>query len=225
MSQILNTLIVDDHPIIIEAMTRALNVISKKSHDFEFDIKTANDCDSAALQISKARKYLPFDLVILDINMPPSQNRKLFSGEDIGVRLRRKFSDVKIIVMTSLDDNHVLCNIFKTINPDGFLIKSDIGYDDITKAILDVIEGSPYYSRTVTRLIRNHMSNQIVLDHTDRAILYHLSNGAKMKDLPEAINLSLAGIERRKRHLREVFDTPQKDDKILIERARAKGFV
>src|SRR5690606_6022521 len=183
------------------------------------------DCETVELKIKEAKKDSPLDLVILDISLPPSKKCKLLSGEDIGVKIRDTFNDVKLIVLTSLSDNHILSSIFKSLNPDGFLIKSDITNQDLIRAISDVIQGSPFYSKTVTRLIRSHMSNKIVLDKIDREILYRISIGAKMKDLPRVVNLSLAGIERRKRILVDLFNTPKKDDRALIERAKEKGFV
>lgn len=225
MNPILNVLIIDDHPLIVNAVKMAMSHVSASSKNLKFNISSAHDCESADLKIRAAKRESPLDLVVLDISLPVSKNCKFLSGEDIGIKIRDTFDNVKLIVMTSLSDNHILCNIFKSLNPDGFLIKSDLDNQDLIKAIKDVVQGSPYYTKTVTRLIRSHMSSQIVLDKIDREILYHLSTGAKMKDLPDIINLSLAGIERRKRQLRDVFDTQKKDDKALIERAKEKGFV
>lgn len=225
MPRILNVLIIDDHPFIINAYTTVLSSVSEKYPNIKFNINTAEDCDSAILKIEEAKKSFPLDLVLLDLSIPPSHDAKLLSGEDLGIKIKETFNQVKLVVLTSHNDNHRLCNIFKTLNPDGFLIKSDFSFKDLIRAIIDIINGSPYYSKTVTRLIRSHMSNQIVLDKLDREILFHISTGAKMKDLPNIINLSLAGIERRKRNLRDVFNTPKKDDKALIECAKEKGFV
>ena len=225
MSQILNVLIVEDHPFIINAYRNAFKEVTRQTSNIRFDINTACDCDSAEIKIKEAKKGLPLDLVLLDISLPPSSNGKLLSGDDLGLMINETFRHVKLIVLTSHDDNHKLCDIFKILNPEGFLIKSDFSFQDLVRAITDVIQGSPYYSKTVTRLIRSHMSSQITLDKKDREILYYLSQGAKMKELPEVIHLSLAGIERRKRRLREVFGIEKKDDRALIESAKEKGFV
>jgi DNA-binding NarL/FixJ family response regulator len=215
MNSLLNALIIDDHPIIVNAIKMAM------SHN----IAAAHDCEAADIKLKAAKRESSLDLVVLDISLPISKNCKFLSGEDIGINIRESFPEAKLIVMTSHSDNHILYNIFKSLNPDGFLIKSDIDNQDLIKALKDVIDGIPYYTKTVTRLIRSHMASQIVLDKIDREILYHLSTGTKMKDLPDIVNLSLAGIERRKRNLRDVFDTQKKDDKALIERAKEKGFV
>jgi len=128
-------------------------------------------------------------------------------------------------VMTSHSNNYKLCNIFKTLNPEGFLVKPDITQEELVRAITDVICNIPFYSKTVTRLIRRHMASQLVIDKRDRQILYHISQGTRMKDLPGIVHMSIAGIEKRKRHLRDLFDTDRKDDKTLIERAKEKGFI
>lgn len=203
----------------------AMTQVSSTIKNLKLNISSAYDCETAELKIKTAKRESPLDLVVLDISLPVSKNCKFLSGEDIGIKIRDTFPEVKLIVMTSHSDNHILYNIFKSLNPDGFLIKSDLDNQDLMKAIKDVIHGSPFYTKTVTKLIRSHMSNQIVLDKIDREILYNLSAGAKMKDLPDIINLSLAGIERRKRHLRDVFDTQKNDDKALLERAKEKGFL
>ncbi|WP_105474275.1 hypothetical protein [Jejuia pallidilutea] len=84
---------------------------------------------------------------------------------------------------------------------------------------------SPCYSSRILSLIRQHISNDFLLDAIDRVLLYEISKGTKTKDLPNFVNLSKSGIERRKRHLKEVFDIDGKGDKKLIEIAKAKGYV
>lgn len=224
MNKPINTLIIEDQPIIIDAIKIVLNQVLL-NQDLQFNIETANSCDSALLKINLWNKNNPLDLVFLDISIPPSTDHELLSGEDLGLKIKSLYQKAKIIIMTSLNDNHILYNIIKKLNPDAFLIKSDISNQDLVDAITNVLNDIPVYSKTVNRLIRSHMANQIILDKIDREILYHLSKGFKMKELPKVINLSLAGIERRKRLLRDIFNTPKNDDRALIECAKQKGFL
>ena len=46
-----------------------------------------------------------------------------------------------------------------------------------------------------------------------------------MKDLPNIVPLSIAGIEKRKRILKQVFDVEDQGDKALILRAKELGFI
>ena len=166
-----------------------------------------------------------FDLIFLDIRIPPSDDGKILGGEDLGLKIREEHDDVKIIVLTSYNDNFLLNNIIKTINPEGFLIKTDFGFDEIVEAIKIVLIDPPYYSRSIIKLLRKQMSNDFTIDSLDRQLLYHLSIGTKTKDLPDILPLSIAGIERRKRHLKNALNTGSKDDNVLIQIAKEKGFV
>ena len=69
------------------------------------------------------------------------------------------------------------------------------------------------------------MFTKIKIDKIDRQILYELSIGTRMKDLPKIVPLSIAGIEKRKRILKEVFDVEDQGDKALIMKARELGFI
>ncbi len=214
-------LIVDDHPLITEAYKSALIQINSEDSGMVFSIKIANNMDSALKIITTTT----LDLVFLDIRLPPSTDGKLLSGEDLGIRINKRSPKTKIIVSTTFTDNFRIYSIFKSLDPEGFLIKNDITPDELVTAVKAVINDSPYYSKTVIKLLRQQASGDFLLDEIDRKLLYELSIGTKMKDLPSLIPLSIAGIEKRKRHLKVIFDVEKRDDKALIMIAKEKGFI
>ena len=59
----------------------------------------------------------------------------------------------------------------------------------------------------------------------DRKILYELSQGTKMNELPNVLPLSIAALERRKRILKDVFNVSGKGDRDLLKLAQNKGFI
>jgi DNA-binding NarL/FixJ family response regulator len=214
-------LIVDDHPLITEAYKSALVQINEEVNEMVFSIKIANNIDSAL----KIMKKEALDLVFLDIRLPPSSDGEILSGEDLGIRINEKSPKPKIIISTTFNDNYRIHSIFKSLDPEGFLIKNDITPDELLTAVKTVINDPPYYSKTVIKLLRNEVSSDFLLDKIDRQLLYELSVGTKMKDLPNVIPLSIAGIEKRKRHLKVIFDVEKQDDKALIMMAKEKGFI
>lgn len=225
MTKPIKTLIIDDHVSIIEAFERSLSHVSSNSK-FIFEIDSAYDCDSAILKIDHAvATKNPYRLIFLDISLPPSKNDKILGGEDLGKLIRSLFNTVKIIVFTHHNDSFRISNIFNSINPEGFLIKSEAGFSHFIEAIENILNGTPYYTKTVLELLRKNLANDLVLDEKDRRLLFELSKGTKMKDLPKIINLSMGGVEQRKRHLIEVFNTPKRDDRALIQRASERGFI
>ena len=195
--------------------------MSKTDSTIQFKIDSANNSDEVLQKI----KFSNFDIVFLDIKIPPSNDSSIVSGEDLGLKLKDTFPAVKIIVSTMFNDNSRINTIFKTLDPDAFLIKDDITKDTIISAIQSVLNNNPYYSKTVLKLLRKIAKNDYALDTFDRQILFHLSKGTKTKDLVSFIPLSKTGIERRKRQLKVIFGKDNCDDSELLRIAEDKGFI
>ncbi|AXP79988.1 hypothetical protein CJ739_895 [Mariniflexile rhizosphaerae] len=159
------------------------------------------------------------------MSLPASLDRKLFSGDDLGLKLRSLFPKVKIIVTTHLNNNYWLINILKMVKPDGLILKNELTFQSLTNGVLNVLNGIPFYSSPVLKLIRQHISNDFDLDDIDRKMLYHLSLGTKTKELPEVVDLSLSGIESRKRRLNQIFNNEKKTNKALLKLAKENGFL
>lgn len=233
-------LIIDDHPLIAEAYKSALKRINSNEKEYEFIIEEAYDIDSALIKIEKSiqeikensqnknntdRIYKEIDLIFLDIKLPVSSDGNILSGEELGIKIRECLPNVKIIISTTYNDNYRLHSIMKSVKPEGLMVKNDLQPEDLVFAIKSVINNPPYYSKTVLKLIQKQFSNDLILDQIDRKILYELSVGTKTKDLSNFMPLSYAGIEKRKRHLKEIFKIENADDRELLEVAREKGFI
>ena len=225
MKQMHKVLIIDDHPLICDQYRVALEEVMTENQQYTMRIETAGDCDAAREKIKSNRPEGSWDLVLLDIRLPASRDRRVLSGEDLGEMIRKNHPLAKIIVATTFNDNYRIQNIVKSLNPEGFLIKNDMDSKELVHAILTIMQGGVHYSHTVSSLFRKQMSTDINIDKKDRQILYEISMGTKTKDLPKIVPLSIAGIEKRKRILKEVFDVEDQGDKALILKARELGFI
>jgi len=225
MVQNYTVLIVDDHPLISDAYKSAFLHISTNNDIFKFKIDIANNCELAYRKIKEASEGKRLDIIFLDIRLPPYKNGNILSGEDLGIKIKQLLPGSKIIISTTFNDNYRIHSIFKSVNPDGFLIKDDITPEELVTAIQTVIKGTPYYSKTVTKLLRKQISSNFLLDKIDRQLLFELSIGTKMKELPNVLPLSIAGIEKRKRHLKNIFEVTGMDDRDLLLKAKEKGFI
>jgi DNA-binding NarL/FixJ family response regulator len=221
-----SVLIIDDHPLICDAYVNALNFIEKENSEISFKITLTHNCDDAIAKIKESSKrVLKYELIFLDIKLPPSKDKKILSGEDLGLEIKKLLPDSKVIVSTTYNDNYRIYSLMKNLNPDGLLIKNDITASELVNAINLVLTSPPYYSSSVSQTIRNEMLNDLLLDKIDRRLLYELSIGTKTKDLPMTLPLSIAGVEKRKRNLKNVFDVSGLEDKDLINKAKEKGFI
>ena len=219
-------LIIDDHPLISEAYKSAFNYIDQQNEHLSFEISVAHNCDTAYELIKEhAEISKKVDIVFLDMRLPASKDGKILSGEDLGLKINKMLPEAKIIVSTTFNDNYRVHSILKNINPDGFLVKNDITPQELVTAIQEVLNDPPYYSKTIMKLLRNEVMSDYLLDDLDRKIIHELSIGTRMKDLPDVILLSIAGIEKRKRQMKLTFGITSSDDKDLILMARDKGFI
>lgn len=221
-----NALLIDDHPLIAEAYKSAFNYVENQDEYIKFHIQTAIDCDSAYEIITDyASSDKKLDIVFLDMRLPPSKDKTILSGEDLGIKLNELLPATKIIVSTTFNDNYRVHSILKNIDPDGFLVKNDLTPQELVQAITEVLNDPPFYSKTVMKLLRNEVSSDYLLDDIDRKIIYELSTGLMTKDLPDKVHLSLRAIEKRKRQLKKIFDIDSSDDRELILIAKDKGFI
>jgi len=220
----INVLIIDDHPLIAESFSLALHKIENTTQNYQFAIQKMYTLDDAYELIFESKQTV-FDLFFIDIKMPPSKNKKLLSGEDLAIEIKKSTPSSKIIIATTYNDNYRLYNLLNSIDPEGLLVKNDLKPDVLISLINEVLQDNIAYSKTVKLLMRKLISNDITIDRIDRQILYYLSIGERMRNLPNLIPLSLAGIEKRKRNLKEIFNVEGRDDRLLIEIAKDKGYI
>ncbi|MEP2239134.1 MAG: response regulator [Maribacter sp.] len=221
MKKTTKLLIVDDHPMVVRGYQITLEQIQQ---DYPLDFYSSNNCDNVLLKMNELKDDF-FELVLLDINLPGTESKSINDGEDLGMYLRRKFPETKIIIQTGLNDMQYITNIFNSIKPEGFLIKSDIDEDVLITAVSRVLNNKTYYSERVNGLLSPTNFEDIYIDSYNRKILYHLSLGSKTKDLPNFIPLSLPTIERRKKQLKELFGVAEGGNMELLKIAKNKGFI
>ena len=221
MKQCISILIIDDHPMTITGYEVCLRDLEDR---FDLQINSASNCDmvNKELDLNKDDFY---DVVLLDIFLPPSNDGKLISGEDIGLKIRSKYPETKLIVHTYLIDKQRTYSIFKTLDPEGFLEKNCIIPKVLVEAVQNVIDGRRYYTKNISNRLQGMDQDELFIDWLDRKILYYLSIGEKMKNLPEHIPLSMASIERRKRKIKLLLGVSDGNNRDLLERGKELGFI
>jgi DNA-binding NarL/FixJ family response regulator len=224
MHQTIRILMTDDHPIIIEGYQNTLLATKKETQDLKIDI--ANNCDESLKFMQTAvESNNPYDVLFMDISLPPSEDGKFTSGEDLAKYARKIMPEAKIVMLTMFNENYRVYNIIKKIDPEGFLIKSDLTSSELASAFQAVLNNPPFYSGTVNSIVRKSFTNDIDLDDIDRKILYLLSQGVRTKSLKDHIDMSMSAIEKRKKHLKMLFDIQDGSDETLLDEARSKGFI
>ncbi|NJB69584.1 DNA-binding NarL/FixJ family response regulator [Saonia flava] len=219
----LRILAVDDHEMTIIGYKYILEDIDFEDYKVHVDI--ANSYDLGKEKIEASSKSLYYDIIFLDIQMFTSEEKRPQTGEDLGILARTIVPESKVVFMSSFNDNYRINSILKSVNPDGYMVKSDIDPKSLRDLVNTVMTVPPYYSSKALVAIRKTMANDIVLDENDRKILYYISLGTKTKDIVSYVSISLPSIENRKRHLKTIFGIDKQNDLALITEAKKRGFI
>ncbi|MFN2260919.1 MAG: response regulator [Psychroflexus sp.] len=215
-------LIVDDHPMIVAGFTQALDIIAE-DRNTTYSSDSALNCTDAAELIKNPN--IKYDLISLDLSLPGSPDKKYNSGEDLALLAQKKQPQAKIMICTMLENNYKVLNVMKRLDPDSLLVKSDTNPEILMQAMQSLFAGKSYHSNTVQKMMKQNIDYAHELDEEDRKILYLLSQGILTKNIPENMNLSLSSVEKRKKQIKLFFNIPDRNDKILIEKAKERGFL
>lgn len=213
-------LMVDDHPPILEGY-RA--ILSYNPHGYELETISAHSCETAYEVLVNAKQS--FEVVFLDVTLPPFPERKLFSGDDLIPLVRMYHPEAKIVVLTSHSESIVLFKILNDHNPDGLLVKSDFQANDLMDAFDAVIRNEKYYSVTITKLKKTWEEKSKVMDNYNRQILLYLSQGVQTKNLPDMLHLSKSAIDKRKAIIKQIFGIDKGTDEDILREARKQGLI
>ncbi|WP_445382361.1 histidine kinase [Robiginitalea sp. IMCC43444] len=221
--EVVRILAVDDH----EMTTLGYKFILEdtKFDGYEVRMDTAKTYREAIQKLDQSVKGLPYQILLLDIQLSQGSEGPAESGEDIGIYARKVCPEAKIVFMSSFSDNYRINSVMQSVDPEGYMVKSEIDQKSLQTMVETVLNTPPYYTQKALVAIRKKMANDINLDENDKKILYHLSIGTKTKDMVNHISLSLPSIENRKRQIKALFGVEKQNDQALISESRKRGFI
>ena len=221
--KILRILTVDDH----EMSMMGYKYILERIHfeDYSIQLETAKSYQEGKEKIDSSKKGFPYDILFLDVMLATYDEPGAKNGEDLGLYARKVSPESKIVFMSSFSDGYRVNSILSSVDPEGYLVKSDIDQHSLTAMVSTVMTNPPYYSKGTLAAIRKRLANDLPLDQIDKQILHQLSLGVKTKDMTQVVPLSLAGIENRKRHIKVLFEIDKQNDQALLHEAKKRGFI
>lgn len=219
MKSILNILIVDDHPMMVEAYKSIIESIG----DYIIQFTTANDCKKGFEAITN--KDILYDVALIDILLPQFEEKSILSGEDLALLIRNKIPSCKIMLLTSLSEIFKIQDLIDKINPNALLVKSDFTPNDLLNYLRLVLADQYCYSHTVQTGLQKLKKSALYLDSTNRQIISLLAKGVLTKNIPNYLNLSLSAIDKRKSFIKTFFDIENGNDEDIITKAKKFGLI
>ena len=217
-----HVLIIEEEPLVTFSIEEALRRVTEDKANIYYKPESYNSYEHAFCEAISTK---PFGLAFINMDMESGDHEKLQYIKTMAGQLKHRNPKIQLLMLTSHQDNYMIIDAIKVLNPDAVLLKKDVVFNDLLSAVDSVVNHIPFYSKSILRMLRSRITSDISLDRRDRLILHHLSRGVRTKDLPKLVHLSNSGIEHRKRNLKKLFNVECKSDRFLLEEARQKGFI
>ena len=149
MKKIIQLLMVDDHPFILQAYKNTLNGF--KNEEYDIICTEANSGESGYEAIENS--LINYDIAFFDITIPTYTEKGIESGVDLALLMRKKMPDCKIILLTMHSEKLKFKYFFDTVKPQGLIIKSDLSFEELLLAFDKVLNGGTYLSETVLQMM------------------------------------------------------------------------
>lgn len=217
----MNILIIDDHPIIVQAYISCFS--DKKFVDEVPTFSIARNCQEGFAIIEKLIDELYFDLAIIDQRLPVYHEKNIFCGADLALLLKAKNPTCKIIIITSHSEVITIYNLFKKVSPSGLIIKNDVDTESLYEGVKQVLAGNVFHSSSVKKVLQEILKKELMVDDINRQILVYLSKGYRIRDIEEMVSLTISPIQRRIAQMKDAFNV--NEDSSLVKEAIIQGFL
>lgn len=184
----IKVLIADDQELIRQSLSIVLNT--------KEGIEVTDTVANGQEVIASVRKNRP-DVILMDIRMPK------MDGVQCTKIIKGNYSEIKIIILTTFDDDEYVYNALKW-GASGYLLKG-VSMDGLTNAIRTVVYSgqamiNPDIATKVVRLFSQMAKADYVVDvdqkrtenltKTEWKIINEVGRGSSNKEIAENLNLS-----------------------------------
>jgi two-component system response regulator DevR len=176
--------LVDDHPVVRRGLKSLLS-----NHD-DFDVV------GESATVAEGQQHIPElapDVVLLDIRLPG------VSGLDLLRWLRQEQPQIKVLILTSFDDDEYIMEALRR-GAHGFVLKSSSD-EMLCDAIRTVYRNGRVLSPQVTEHLMQQVGDEIEGDAAftleELRIMQMLVDGASNEDIASSLYLSVATAKRR----------------------------
>lgn len=194
MSERIRVLIADDHPIVRQGLRSLLD-----QYD---DLEVAGEAETGPAVLEQVARTHP-DVVLLDVRMAGA------NGIEIARQLRRNYPEVRIIILTTYDDEEYLFGALQ-VGAHAYLLK-DVALETLPAAIRAVHSGerllSPVLVDKVLRefqaLATEKLRQDAGLSEEELAILRRIADGATNREIAQEFYWSEVTVKKKVQEILE----------------------
>lgn len=177
----------DDHTMLLGGL---IKIISAED-DFEVT-GTANTVRETLDKLTHTK----VDMLITDYNLPDQDGLSLVQV------VKRKYPDMRIIVLSMHDEGHLIREILKA-GVDGYILKKD-SHNELIYAIRQINQDKIYLSNDVNRMLVNGIDGieeQKLLTTREREVLKLISKEYTNRQIAEELFISERTVETHRKNI------------------------
>lgn len=180
--KIIRVILVDDHLHIHKAVSTLLNSTS--------DIDLVGQVMNGADAINLCKSLNP-DVVLMDVLMPGT------NGVEATKTLKEKFPELKILVLTSLQDHEILFEMLRN-GASGYITKTTL-MDDLAETIRATHNGKMVFSpEAIDQLVFNkkgQAETNLNLTNREMDVLLAMAEGLNMPEIALKLKISSSTVK------------------------------
>lgn len=200
-------LIADDHPIVRQGIRSLLT-----QYD---DLEVAGEAGTGPAALEEVSRLQP-DVVLLDVHMAGA------NGIEIARQLRRDHPQIRIIILTTYDDEEYLFGALQ-VGAQAYLLK-DVSLDTLPTAIRAVHQGerllSPLLVEKVLREFQNLATEKLHRDadlsEEEVSILRIMAKGATNKEIADEFFWSEVTVKKKVQAILLKLDAENRTQAVAI---------
>lgn len=184
----LRTVIVDDHPIVIEGLKNLL----KNESNIELIGGFQNGADIMLYLESEK-----VDLILLDITLPD------VNGMDLCLKIKKKYRSTIVLILSNRTERSIVVQTIQN-GASGYLLKNS-SLDELRRCIAEAVKGSICYSKEVTEILSRPSRNELLaaprLTKREKQILELIAQGKTSQAIGDELFLSPLTIDTHRKNL------------------------
>jgi two-component system, NarL family, response regulator NreC len=180
-------LLADDHAIVRHGLSESI--------ELQADMEVVGQAGDGRMTVELANELKP-DIVIMDISMP------YLNGFEAAREILRDNSNIKIIALSMHSSKRFVSEMLKA-GANAYLLK-DCEFEELTKAIHVVAEGSTYLSPSISDVVIDNFVKSdgeeissvfSMLTQRERQVLQMIAEGNTTKQIANALFISPKTVE------------------------------
>jgi DNA-binding NarL/FixJ family response regulator len=204
----INVLIVDDHPVVVEGLRKLF---------CESEAKYSCALAYSVQECEKALKVFIPDIVLLDINLPDG------SGIDLCKYILTKVPNCRILALSSFNDRSYITRMLNN-GAMGYILKNS-SEDEIMLAVAEIMAGKKHMGFEVAEIMKNSGSDQQapLLTRRETEVLKLIADGLTNQEIADKMFISPLTVDSHRKNL--LMKLEARNTAALIKISINKGLI